>query len=112
MSLSKALNDAKMLYQPLFAENLPHHTNFNSLEINDAINCTRILEIQRLSVIFFRYLLLEGSGLSTKIFGTHDESQSSEIPVIPRYLVNAVKSNLPNISEIIQDVVQENNHLE
>jgi hypothetical protein len=102
-TLSQALSEAEGLTS--------NASQSQSSLLRDSRNTTRLLEIQRLSVVFFRSLLFEGSGLSTTALGADDSLQlnsSSEIPVIPRSLVSAVSAgSLQAISETVGAVVSE-----
>jgi hypothetical protein len=103
-TLAHSLVDAQRLFEPIMTRSVG---NAIQLPIENSNDCVRILEVQRLSIIFFRCLLFEGSGFSTKT--TVKKIGSSEIPVIPRYIVSAVKRNfhLENISEAIDAVLTE-----
>lgn len=105
-SLANALAEADALCLPL--SNPTSHPQSSS---HDSYNNTRLLEIQRLSVVFFRSLLFEGSSLSTKSLGVDDSlrlNSSSEIPVIPHSLVRTVAAgSLQSISETVGAVVSE-----
>jgi hypothetical protein len=107
-TLASAIGEAEALCGPLIADSSAQPSQ---QLIADTRNTLRILEIQRLAVVFFRSLLFEGSGLSTKAFSSAEDALqstvSSEIPVIPRSLVTAVRQNLAMVSETIAAVVSE-----
>lgn len=81
----------------------------SNLPIGDSRVVVRILEIQRLSVVFFRSLLFEGSGISSKGSNSTDDpcqlNGFSEIPVIPRSLITNLAHQLELISETVGGVV-------
>lgn len=105
-TISHALSEAEELYQQLLSNVQPVSSQ---LPISNTRIVLRNLEIQRLSVVFFRSLLFEGSGLSAKGSTSAGDSFSlngpSEIPVIPRSVINSITRELQLISETIGGVV-------